>query len=244
MQSIRSILFLFFLILYTPLYACACLIAFPFLTTHHRYTMVRGWCRPVIYVAEKLCGIRYQIIGFEHCIAAQSLPVVVLSKHQSAWETIAYVALLPKRLCYVFKRELLYVPFFGWVLGLLRMVHIDRQAGHIAFASVARQGRRCLKEGAWIMMFPEGTRIPSGTQGRYKVGGARLAIETNAWVLPIAHNAGRCWPRHTILKYPGEVTISIGPAISSQGKTITQLNHEVESWIEREMRVIDADCYR
>jgi 1-acyl-sn-glycerol-3-phosphate acyltransferase len=171
--------------------------------------------------------------------------VVLLSKHQSAWETIAYVATMPRPLCYVFKRELLYVPFFGWALGLLKMVHINRKDGTNAFVSVARQGKERLADGSWIIMFPEGTRTRTGDpKPRYKSGGARLAVDTGAWVIPIAHNSGRVWPRNSFLKYPGLITLSVGPAIASAGKTGDQLNREVQAWIEAEMRRIDADSYR
>lgn len=206
--------------------------------------MIRGWAWPIIRLADKLCGIRYHFKGWEHCTALMDKPVIVLSKHQSAWETIAFVAFFPKRLCYVFKRELLLVPFFGWILGLLRMVHINRSAGTRAFQSVVTQGKQRLSEGAWIIMFPEGTRTASGTQGYYKTGGARLAVTTQAFVIPIAHNAGRCWPRKSMLKYPGTITVSIGPPISSQNKTPEQLNHEVQTWIEKEMRIIDSESYQ
>jgi 1-acyl-sn-glycerol-3-phosphate acyltransferase len=152
---------------------------------------------------------------------------------------------MPRPLCYVFKRELLYVPFFGWALGMLKMVHINRKDGANAFASVARQGKERMADGAWMIMFPEGTRTPVGAPNpRYKSGGARFAVDTGAWVLPIALNSGRLWPRNAFLKHPGLITVSVGPAISSAGKTSDQLNREVQTWIETEMRRIDADSYR
>lgn len=243
MQRLRSILFILFLTVFTPFYACLCLICFPFLNTAQRYHFVSKWNLVTLFVAKHLCGIHYRFLGWENCTAVFNQPVIVLSKHQSAWETIALLAFFPKRLSYVFKRELLFVPFFGWVLGLLRMVHIDRKQGSHAFSSIVEQGKKCLSEGAWIILFPEGTRIPSGAKGKYKTGGARLAIATNSMVLPIAHNAGRYWPKHTIVKQAGLITVSIGPAISSAGKTPEELNKEVEAWIEKEMRIIDADSY-
>lgn len=243
MDMLRSILFLLFLLGYTPPYAIACLIAFPFLSTDGRYRMVQGWTGAVIWVARALCGLRYRFIGMENAEAMRDKPVIVLSKHQSAWETIAFVSYMPKPLCYVFKRELLYVPFFGWALGLLRMVHINRADGKNAYASVVFQGKERLSEGAWIIFFPEGTRTRTGTQGKYKTGGSRLAVDTDAWVLPVAHNAGRCWPRNRLRKTPGLITVSIGPAISSAGRTPDSLMDEVETWIEREMRTIDPDAY-
>jgi 1-acyl-sn-glycerol-3-phosphate acyltransferase len=245
MLFLRSLLFLLFLLVWTPPYACACFIAFPFLNAARRFDFVRGWTRSVLVVCRVLCGIGYEIKGMENIDRMIDKPVVLLSKHQSAWETVAYVALMPKPLCYVFKRELLMVPFFGWALGMLKMVHINRKDGPRAFASAARQGRERLAEGAWIIMFPEGTRTPSGLEKpRYKSGGARLAVETGAWVIPMAVNSGRVWPRNKFLKYPGTITISVGPAIPSANKTADQLNGEVQQWVEAEMRVIDAQSYR
>jgi 1-acyl-sn-glycerol-3-phosphate acyltransferase len=170
--------------------------------------------------------------------------VIILSKHQSAYETIAYIALLPKQLCFVFKRELLWIPFFGWALALLKMIHINRSNKQTAAHSVATQGRKRLSEGKWIMLFPEGTRTPIGSNKPYRKGGARLASATDALVIPIAHNAGRCWPKNSFIKQPGTVIFSIGPAISSTNKSAEELQREVEGWIEAEMRVIDPSAYK
>jgi len=245
MIFIRSLLFALFLLVFTPPYACACFIVFPFMNAENRFRFVRGWTRSVIWAARLICGIRYRIQGIEHMQSMLDKPVVLLSKHQSAWETVAYVALMPKPLCFVFKRELLLVPFFGWALGMLKMVHINRKDGTRAFASAARQGRERLAEGAWIIMFPEGTRTPAGKENtRYKSGGARLAVETGAWVIPMAVNSGRLWPRNSFMKYPGTITISIGTAIPSANKTADVLNQEVETWVEAEMRRIDPESYR
>jgi 1-acyl-sn-glycerol-3-phosphate acyltransferase len=180
----------------------------------------------------------------EHANAVRDQAVVILSKHQSAWETIAYLNLFPKDLCYVFKRELLWIPFFGWVMGLLNMIHINRSAKESSAISVTNQGKARLKAGKWIILFPEGTRTPVGSHKPYRKGGARLAGLTQATVLPVAHNAGHFWPRNSFLKYPGLITVSIGPAIPSHGKSGDQLHTEVESWIEGEMRRIDPESYK
>jgi 1-acyl-sn-glycerol-3-phosphate acyltransferase len=240
MRFIRSLLLLLYLIVYTVPYAIACFIAFPFLRADRRYWMAAGWCKSTIVVLRHLNGIRYTIEGWENLPDG---PAVLLSKHQSAWETLAFPALMPRPLCYVFKRELLFVPFFGWALGLLKMVHIDRKQGKDAFASVTRQGRARMDEGAWVIMFPEGTRTRVGSQGKYKTGGARFAVATGAPVVPIAHNAGRVWPRHSFLKYAGIVTVSIGKPIATTGLTPEEVNQRVETWIEAEMRRIDPAAY-
>jgi 1-acyl-sn-glycerol-3-phosphate acyltransferase len=240
MRFLRSLLLLIFLIVFTIPYATACFIAFPFMHADRRYWMAVGWCRSVVAVLHGLSGIRHTVQGMENLPDG---PAVLLSKHQSAWETVAFPALMPRPLCYVFKRELLYVPFFGWALGMLKMVHINRKEGKHAFASVTRQGKLRMEEGAWVIMFPEGTRTPTGKQGKYKTGGARFAIATGAPVVPIAHNAGRVWPRNSFIKYPGIVTVSIGKPIDTRGLTPDEVNMRVETWIEAEMRRIDPAAY-
>ncbi len=240
MRFIRSLLLLVYFIVYTVPYAIACFIAFPFLRADKRYWMAAGWCKSSIVVLRYLNGIRYTIEGYENLPDG---PAVLLSKHQSAWETLAFPALMPRPLCYVFKRELLFVPFFGWALGMLKMVHIDRKQGKDAFVSVTRQGRARMDEGAWVIMFPEGTRTRTGSQGKYKSGGARFACAAGAPVVPVAHNAGHVWPRKSFLKYAGIVTMSIGRPIDTTGLTPEEVNQRVEDWIETEMRRIDPAAY-
>lgn len=242
MRALRSALFSLFLVVLTIPYAIACFIAFPFMGAHRRYWMVTGWCRTVLLALRVLCGVRYRVDGRHNLPRG---PVVLLSKHQSAWETLAFPAIMPTPLCYVFKRELLRVPFFGWALGMLKMIHIDRKrGGPRAFLSVIKQGRERLADGSWVVMFPEGTRTPVGRSGLYKSGGARFAIEVGAPVVPIALNAGHCWPRNSFVKHPGEIVVSIGPAIDSTGLASETLNRRVADWIEAEMRRIDAPAYR
>ena len=240
---LKSSAFFIFLLLFTLFFGTLCVIIFPFMSVYKRYQFVSRWNVIVLVVLEQLCGIRYQIKGMEHVTNSLDLPVVVLSKHQSAFETIAFIAIFPKHLCFVFKRELLWLPFFGWALGMLNMIHINRSKRETAAISVANQGRQRLRDGNWILIFPEGTRTPTGSHRPYRKGGARLAVATNASVIPVAHNSGRVWPRNSFLKYPGLVTISIGPLISSAGKSGDQLNAEVEEWIEAEMLKIDPSAY-
>jgi 1-acyl-sn-glycerol-3-phosphate acyltransferase len=240
MRFLRSLLLFFYFVVYTIPYAIACFIAFPFLRADKRYWMAVGWCHSTLAVLRHLNGIRHRVEGLENLPDG---PAVLLSKHQSAWETLALPATMPHPLCFVFKRELLYVPFFGWALGMLKMIHINRKEGKYAFASVVKQGRRRLEEGAWVKMFTEGTRTPVGKQGKYKTGGARFALDTGALVVPIAHNAGHVWPRNSFIKYPGVVTVSIGKPIDPKGLTPDELNTRVETWIEAEMRRIDPGAY-
>ena len=147
---------------------------------------------------------------------------------------------MPRPLVYVFKKELLYIPFFGWGIALLRMIPIDRSKGKDAFAQVVIHGRKRLADGQWVIMFPEGTRSAVGSKGKYKAGGTRLAVETNTPVVPIAMNSGECWPKNSFIKRPGTITVSIGKPIAPDGMDAVQLLEKVENWIESEMRVISS----
>lgn len=203
------------------------------------------WLRMAIWGAKVICGVKYRVRGLEHLPSAadEHGAVVLAAKHQSTWETFAFPTLMPHPLAYVFKRELLYIPFFGWAMGRLDMIHIDRSKRAEAWNKVAAQGKRLAEEGIWVIMFPEGTRIPRGQQGTYKSGASRLAIASDVPIVPIAHNAGRCWPRKSFLLRPGLVDVSIGPAISSTGREPEELMREVEAWIEGEMRRLDPEAY-
>ena len=169
--------------------------------------------------------------------------VIVLPKHQSTWETFAFPGLMPHPLAYVFKRELLYIPFFGWAMARMDMIHIDRARRSEAWRRVAEQGARHMSHGAWVIMFPEGTRAERGSQEEYKSGGTRLAVTTGAAVLPIAVTSARCWPRKSLVLRPGTVDVSIGPLIPSTGRRPDELMREVETWIEAEMRRLDPEAY-
>jgi 1-acyl-sn-glycerol-3-phosphate acyltransferase len=170
-------------------------------------------------------------------------PVILAPKHQSAWETFALPTLMSHPLAYVFKRELLNVPFFGWAIGRLEMIHIDRSRRTEAWSKVAAQGKALLARGHWVIMFPEGTRTPRGSQGAYKSGATRLAVATDVPVVPIAVTSARCWPRKSLLLRPGVIDISIGRPIPSVGREPDELMREIETWIEAEMRRLDPDAY-
>jgi 1-acyl-sn-glycerol-3-phosphate acyltransferase len=236
---LRSLLFMVVMTIATLLWAPTCFLAAP-LPYRARYWWTARWNLFVVWAARILCGIRYQVKGYENLPDG---PAILLSKHQSAWETIFYLYVMPRPLVYVFKKELLYIPFFGWGLALLRMIPIDRSRGKDSFAQVVEQGKRRLQDGMWIIMFPEGTRTAVGGQGKYKGGGTRLAIETGAVVVPIAMNSGECWPKNSFIKKPGLITVSIGKPIAPAGKTSPELMAEVENWIESEMRVISPQAY-
>jgi 1-acyl-sn-glycerol-3-phosphate acyltransferase len=236
---LRSTLFMILMVIATVIWSGVCMLAAP-LPYNKRYFVTSRWNVFIVWCAKWICGINYQFKGYENF---PDSPAIILSKHQSAWETIFLLANLPRPLVFVFKKEILYIPFFGWGIALLRMIPIDRKQGKNAFKSVVAHGKRRLKDGQWIIMFPEGTRIPVGQAGKYKSGGTRLAIETGAVVVPIALNSGECWPKNSFIKKPGTVTVSVGKPISSEGKTPDELMEQVEQWIESEMRVISPHAY-
>jgi 1-acyl-sn-glycerol-3-phosphate acyltransferase len=209
---------------------------------HILYRMAVFWLSLAVLGARYITGIRYVVQGREN-LPALDQPCVLLVKHQSTYETFLMPVIMPKDLAYVFKRELLYVPFFGWAIGQLDMIHIDRKLKSRAFQKVVQQGKDLLDKGIWVIMFPEGTRIERGQSGNYKSGGTRLAIETGVPVIPIAVNSAVCWPRKAFIKKPGTVTVSIGQAIPSHGRQPDELMADVESWIENEMRVLDPAAY-
>ena len=203
------------------------------------------WLRMAMWGARAICGVQPRVRGMQHLPTAlqQRQAVVLASKHQSTWETFFYPTLMPHPLAYVFKRELLWVPFFGWAMGRLDMIHIDRSRRAEAWGKVAAQGRRLAGQGIWVIMFPEGTRTPRGSQGAYKSGAARLAIATGVPIVPIATSSAKCWPRKSFLLRPGVVDVSIGPPIASAGREPDELMREVEGWIEAEMRRLDPEAY-
>ncbi|HEY0818866.1 MAG TPA: lysophospholipid acyltransferase family protein, partial [Rhizobacter sp.] len=193
------------------------------------------------WMCRLICGVKPRVSGMEH------LPdsgVILLSKHQSTWETFFYPTVMAHPLAYVFKRELLYIPFFGWAMARMDMIHIDRSKRNEAWTKVAAQGKRLMDEGHWVIMFPEGTRSPRGQKGTYKAGGTRLACATGRPVVPIAVSSAKCWPRKSFLLRPGVVDVSIGKPIPSVGREPEELMREVETWIEAEMRRIDPEAYR
>lgn len=202
-----------------------------------------NWFRLVIWGTRVFLGVRVRVTGMEHLPVGATTPAILLSKHQSTLETLLIPTLMPHPLAFVFKRELLRIPFFGWSMARLDMIHIDRESRALAMKHVIEQGKRRLAQGTWVIMFPEGTRIARGQTGTYQTAGTRLAVETGAPVVPIAVSSGKCWPRQGFIKYPGVVDVSIGPAIASVGREPKELMREVQAWIEAEMRRIDPEAY-
>jgi len=241
---VRSALFVLWLIGTVIPWALAVLVVSIFVRGNPVYWMCVGWLSVAIWGARVICGVRHRIEGMEHLPSAADMRAVMLCpKHQSTWETFAFPTLMSHPLCYVFKRELLYVPFFGWAMSRLDMIHIDRSKRAEAWNKVAEQGRLYMSTGHWVIMFPEGTRTPRGSQGTYKHGATRLAITTGVPVVPIAVTSGRCWPRKSFVLKPGLIDISIGKPIPVEGREADELMREVEQWIETEMRRLDPEAY-
>ncbi|GAP35130.1 lysophospholipid acyltransferase family protein [Piscinibacter sakaiensis] len=245
LARLRSAVYLLWLVATVIPWAILSLLASVFVRGTPLYRVTTYWLHLAIYGARAICGVRWRIHGAQHlqAAAAGSQPIILLSKHQSTWETFAYPVLMPRPLCYVFKRELIYIPFFGWAMARLDMVHIDRSKRAQAWNLVAEQGRRHMANGNWVIMFPEGTRIERGRRGAYKTGGTRLATATGAVVLPIAVNSATCWPRRSFVLRPGTIDISIGAPMPAAGRDAEALMAEVEAWIEGEMRRLDPAAY-
>lgn len=231
---LRSALFNAIMVSSAAVYAPLMLLLAPF-PPLVRYRAIMLWPRFQLWLLRHLCGLDYQVEGKEHLPPG---PAIVLAKHQSTWETLALELIFPP-LTWVLKRELLWVPLFGWALALLRPIAIERGSGRRAVEQVIEQGRRRLAAGLWVLIFPEGTRMAPGKRGKYKLGGALLAAATGVAVVPVAHNAGSYWPRRSFRKRPGTIHCVIGPALETRGRSAEEINAVAERWIEATMQRLE-----
>jgi len=234
MLVIRSLVFLLLQIIITPVFATLALFTFPF-GRLARYRFVSLWAKMMLRLLRVVCGIRHQVKGLENL---PKKPCVILCKHQSAWETLALQQIFPPQV-WVLKRELLWIPFFGWALALTSPIAIKRSDGKGAMKQLLEQGKQRLEQGFCVVVFPEGTRIPFGQRGKYKIGGAMLAASSGVPAIPVAHNAGRLWGRNAFSKHPGLITMSIGTPIETKGLKAEAINQRVEAWIENEIQNLD-----
>jgi 1-acyl-sn-glycerol-3-phosphate acyltransferase len=228
MQFIGSLAFTTFLFLWTAAYAFSFALLGALVPFRYRHLFARNWGSVLLRVLKLTCRLDYRVEGAVHLPAGAH---VALVKHSSSWETIAQTVLLPAQ-AWVLKRELTWLPFVGWCVRLLRSIAVDRGAGHVAVKSVLRQGKQRLAEGIWVVVFPEGTRMPPGQTRKYGISGALLASETGCCVIPVAHNAGYYWPRRGLLKRAGTIRVVIGAPIPAVGRDPRELNAEVQAWIE------------
>ena len=223
---IGSTLFAFGLVcstlVFTPIALASMLLPYRF-----RWRVVTQWSRFNLYWLSVTCGVRTEVEGLGNVPAE---PTVILSKHESAWETLALQRWFAPQV-WVLKRELLRIPFFGWGLATMRPIAIDRSAGLGAFEQMLEQGEERLASGCWVVVFPEGTRVPPGARRRFKQGGARLAVHTGRAAVPVAHNAGDCWPRNSFYKYPGTIRVVIGEPIETAQRRASEVNRIAEQWV-------------
>lgn len=234
-QYLKSLLYIGFMVGSVALYAMTIVLLF-WAPYAWRYKVAQGWCSLQLKVLKHFLGLDYVIEGRENI---PDHACVVYWKHTSSWETFLTLPMWPKQ-CWVLKHELTFIPIFGWALRLIEPIAIDRQGGRSAVNQVLEQGKRKLAEGCWINIFPEGTRMPADSTKRYGVSGALLSRETGVPILPIAHNAGDLWPRHSVLKKKGKITVRIGPIIPPENRTPDQINRDAQAWIEAEMSKISA----
>ncbi|MEQ1637866.1 MAG: lysophospholipid acyltransferase family protein [Methylococcales bacterium] len=193
------------------------------------------WCAVISWMTKIFCGLTYEVEGLENIHPGQ--PAIILSNHQSAWETLALRYILPTH-SVVIKKELLYLPVWGWSLLTLKSIVIDRKNPKASLKNLLNKGSHYLKEGLWILIFPEGTRTAPGEVMKFNIGGAMLAHKTGYPIIPVAHNAGDFWPRYSFFKYPGVIKVKIGPAIESKGRKAVDINTEAENWIRTEVNAI------
>ncbi len=244
LAALRSALFIAWMAITVVPNALVVVLSSIFLRGDALYWICVAWLRAVIWGTRAICGVQHRVQGLERLPSADPLaPLILAPKHQSAWETFALPTLMSHPLAYVFKRELLPIPFFGWAIGRLDMIHIDSSKRAEAWAKVAERGKSLLARGHWVIMFPEGTRTARGTQGAYRSGATCLAVATGVPLAPIAVTSARCWPRKSFALRPGVIDLSIGHPIASVGRVPDELMREVETWIEAEMRRLDPAAY-
>jgi 1-acyl-sn-glycerol-3-phosphate acyltransferase len=234
MLFLRSSLFFIGQLITAPIFTLIALLAWP-VNPILRNQLISGWARSMIWWLRVTCNVRHEVSGMENL---PDKPCIILAKHQSTWETFAFQAIFPTQV-YVLKRELLWIPIFGWGLAMTSPIAINRASGREALKQLVSKGQARLAQGLWVVIFPEGTRMRPHQQGKYHIGGAWLACQTKTPVLPVAHNAGHCWPKGFI-KQAGVIKLHIGPAIATADLKAEALNLKVEQWIEAQMQVINA----
>ncbi len=235
MQTVRSLLFTTYMILSACVVGGFMALCF-WLPYRYQFAMARWWARRLFWVLERLCGLNFVVEGRERIPPGAN---IIMSNHASAWETIALFVIFPPH-CWVLKRELIWVPFVGWGLKLLRPIAIDRGEGHRAVNQVVEQGKARLADGIWVVVFPEGTRVAVGETKKFGVSGALLATSSGHLVVPVSHDAGRFWPRRGIVKKRGTITLVIGEPIRPAGKKPRELNAEIRLAIDAGLKKIAA----
>ncbi|WP_417583107.1 lysophospholipid acyltransferase family protein [Nitrincola sp.] len=237
MLKLRALLFAAGFYPLTMIYAIPCLLIGPLLPFRARFIFLTGINYFYIWWLRVTCGVKTQVTGLENL--PKDRPYVALSNHQSEWETL-YFQLVFRPQSVVLKRELLKIPLFGWALALLKPIALDRSQRREALKQLLRQGKERLSDGIPVVIFPQGTRVPVGKEGRFNKGGTMLAVSQGVPVVPVVHNAGICWPGKSFVKYPGTVQLVIGEPIETQGRSVDEVQQEVMAWMMAQMKAIGA----
>lgn len=231
MLLIRSLLFALGMLILSPIFSILVVLMTPFSSNIARSRMASYWAHCSLFWLKLTCNLQFEVRGRENI---PNHPSIILCKHQSAWETIALQTIFPPQI-WVLKRELMYIPILGWAWWAMDTIPIDRSAGREALKKLVTHGKDRLAKGLWVVIFPEGTRVAPGVRGKYHIGGAWLASQTQTTVVPVAHNAGLFWRKNAFIKHPGTITLSIGKPIETAGLKADAINQQVEDWIETEM---------
>lgn len=235
MLFLRSLIFMLGQWIFTPLFTVIALLTFP-LNPVKRNQVISLWARSILWWLKVCCNIHYEVHGLDNL---PSHPSVILAKHQSAWETLAFQQIFPPQV-YVMKQSLLWIPFFGWGLSMTSPIAIDRSAGRKALKKLVALGKDRLQKGLWVVVFPEGTRMPTHQLGKFHIGGAWLASGSEATVVPVAHNAGHHWPRNSFYKYPGTIQVVVGQPFSAKGLKPDQINQQLSQWMQTQMPRLES----
>ena len=235
MQLLGSLLFTAYLFVSTLVFS-ALLVGLALCPYKARYAVTLSWAQSVMWLLKHACGLDYVVDGRQNIPADNHIS---MWKHSSSWETIAQIVVFPPQ-SWVLKHELMWIPVVGWAIRLMRPIAIDRGSGHVAVNRVVEQGKAELARGMWVLIFPEGTRMPAGETRRYGVSGALLAKQTGRLIIPVAHDAGSYWPRRGLIKKPGTIRVVIGPAIDPRGSDPREINERVQSWIESTVARLQA----
>ena len=231
----KSLIFQLGMWVFTIPFTILAILTFP-LPAIARYKFISLWAKTILLWLKLVCNLKFKVKGIENI---QKKPFMILSKHQSAWETIAFQKIFPPQV-WVLKRELLWIPFFGWGLAMTSPIAINRKAGKKSLEQMLKQGLDRIKKGFCIVVFPEGTRIKPKQIGKYHIGGAWLANKSKLDIIPVAHNAGFFWPKNSFIKKPGEISVSIGPVIKTANISPEEANTLAKKWIESEMLNINV----
>ena len=235
MILLRSIVFQIGMWAFTIPFTIISIMTFPF-SPITRYKFISLWAKAILFWLRISCNIKFKVNGLKNI---PKEPFMILSKHQSAWETLAFQKIFPPQV-WVLKRELLWIPFFGWGLAMTSPIAINRKAGKRALEQMLKKGLDRIKKGFCIVIFPEGTRIKPNEIGKYHIGGAWLAKQAKLNIIPVAHNAGYLWPKNSFIKKPGTIIVSIGSVINTSDISSEEANKITKNWIESEMLKINV----